>query len=1092
MLTELHFGQSLSNVDMVYRRQNGSECFMVSRIYPICDKREEVQGFVFANTDITELKRVELALEESEALYQDLVETAQDLIWQCDVEGCFVYLNPACESVMGYKVNEVLGKRFSDFQSPEFASKSWSMHSQLLKGNIIRDEETVFFAKDGQEVYLMLNAKAVYDQSGEIVGTRGIAYNVTHRKRAEQALLKSELLLRESQKLSQMGHYDLDILTGIWESSDNLNALFGIDWNYKTNVEGWLGVVHPDDREKMAAYFTDEVLTKRQNFDLEYRIVRINDGEPRWVHGLGRLEYDKEGKPIRMLGNIQDITERKNSEDALRESEERLKLLASAAHEGIVFTEAGKVIEANTQLARMLGCELSELIGKSVMDFVAPESLSTVLEKIRSGAAELYEHLAMKKDGTIFPVEVRAQMMSVQGKKVRVSAILDVTERKRVELSLLEREAKIQSIFRAAPVGIGMVIDRVLQEANHMLCEITGYTRDELIGQSSRKLYPSTEEYEIVGNEKYRMIKVAGRGTVETRWKRKDGEIRDILLSSVPLDVNDLSKGVTFTALDITERKSMENSLRLKTTELESLFSISAHLRSAQSADAMLPLVLEETRRVLHSDANAIILLDPDGKYFTYTLSDGPLRVNIGKKFPARKSISGVVMRSLRPYTTDDLSTDSNRTSVLQGDETLGPAAVVPVTSESAFLGVLVCARQKRSETQSFSISEVQLLTAIGEMVGNALRRARLYDQAMTRLQHVQSLHSIDMAISANLNLSVILDVLLSQGIALLDVDAACILLLDPHTHLLEFSAGKGFHAKEIRSARLRLGEGLPGQVAMSRKVVRIANLSDANDLVRKHLLEDGFVDYLAAPLVAKGQLQGVLEIFNRQPLIIGDEQVGFLETLATQAAIAIDNSQLFGELQQSNFELEMAYDATIEGWSRALELRDQETEGHTLRVTDMTLRLAQAIGVKNDELVHIRRGALLHDIGKMGIPDRILLKPGKLDADEWVIMKQHTIYAFEMLWPIEFLRKAIDIPNCHHERWDGTGYPRGLKGEQIPLSARLFAVADVMDALTNDRPYRKAWTEEQALEYIISNSGKHFDPQVVDIFLALRNLEEK
>jgi putative nucleotidyltransferase with HDIG domain len=164
------------------------------------------------------------------------------------------------------------------------------------------------------------------------------------------------------------------------------------------------------------------------------------------------------------------------------------------------------------------------------------------------------------------------------------------------------------------------------------------------------------------------------------------------------------------------------------------------------------------------------------------------------------------------------------------------------------------------------------------------------------------------------------------------------------------------------------------------------------------------------------------------------------------------------------------------------------ETEGHTLRVTGMTVQLAQELGVSGEELIHIRRGALLHDIGKMGVPDRILLKPGELDEQEWEVMKRHTDYANKMLWPIEFLRPALDIPYCHHERWDGSGYPRQLKAEQIPLSARLFSVADVWDALTSNRPYREAWTEYEALEYIKSQAGKHFDPQVVEVFFILRN----
>jgi putative nucleotidyltransferase with HDIG domain len=309
---------------------------------------------------------------------------------------------------------------------------------------------------------------------------------------------------------------------------------------------------------------------------------------------------------------------------------------------------------------------------------------------------------------------------------------------------------------------------------------------------------------------------------------------------------------------------------------------------------------------------------------------------------------------------------------------------------------------------------------------------------------------------------------------------------------MLEFAAGKGFRTKEVRSTRLRVGEGLAGKVALERMVLHVSNLLNNENVLRKDLLDEGFVSYQAAPLIAKGQLQGVLEIFNREVMDRDEEQIEFLETLAIQAAIAIDNSQLFSDLQRSNFELEMAYDATIEGWSRALELRDQETEGHTLRVTDMTVRLAQELGVSSEELIHIRRGALLHDIGKMGVPDRILLKPDKLDSDEWELMKQHTVYAYEMLWPIEFLRLAIDIPYCHHEHWDGTGYPRQLMGDQIPLSARLFAVADVWDALTSDRPYREAWSETKALEYIKTNAGKHFDARVVELFLILRNMGGK
>jgi putative nucleotidyltransferase with HDIG domain len=190
--------------------------------------------------------------------------------------------------------------------------------------------------------------------------------------------------------------------------------------------------------------------------------------------------------------------------------------------------------------------------------------------------------------------------------------------------------------------------------------------------------------------------------------------------------------------------------------------------------------------------------------------------------------------------------------------------------------------------------------------------------------------------------------------------------------------------------------------------------------------------------------------------------------------------------LKEANFELIRAYNKTLEGWAKALELRDQETEGHTRRVTEMTVRLAEVLQVADEELVHLHRGAMLHDIGKMGIPDAILLKPGKLTPEEWIIMRMHPVYAYEMLSSIDFLKSAMDIPYCHHERWDGSGYPRGLKGADIPLSARIFSVVDVWDALFSDRPYRLAWPAEKVWAHIRSLSGVHFDPRVVEGFSIL------
>jgi PAS domain S-box-containing protein len=194
--------------------------------------------------------------------------------------------------------------------------------------------------------------------------------------------------------------------------------------------------------------------------------------------------------------------------------------------------------------------------------------------------------------------------------------------------------------------------------------------------------------------------------------------------------------------------------------------------------------------------------------------------------------------------------------------------------------------------------------------------------------------------------------------------------------------------------------------------------------------------------------------------------------------------------LQGAHNDLQEAYDRTIEGWVRALDLRDRETEGHTQRVTELTIKVAKNLGFSTEELIHIRRGALLHDMGKMAIPDEILQKPGPLNELEWEKMRQHPQYAYEMLSPIAYLRPALEIPFCHHERWDASGYPRGLKGEDIPLAARLFSIIDAWDALCSDRPYRKKLPHEEVIGYLREKSGQLFDPRLVKVFFSVMEIK--
>jgi len=252
----------------------------------------------------------------------------------------------------------------------------------------------------------------------------------------------------------------------------------------------------------------------------------------------------------------------------------------------------------------------------------------------------------------------------------------------------------------------------------------------------------------------------------------------------------------------------------------------------------------------------------------------------------------------------------------------------------------------------------------------------------------------------------------------------------------------------------------------------------------------------ISAPMIIDNRVSAVFALLSKS---LTKEDAPAVTAFANQLAAAWHQADLFEQARreivqrkQAEEELFNAFDSTIRGWSHAMDLRDKETEGHTLRVTEITMNLARAAGLTEAELVHVRRGALLHDIGKIGVPDGILLKPDKLTDDEWVIMRQHPQFGYEMISPIAYLKPALDIPYCHHEKWDGTGYPRGLKGEQIPLAARLFALVDVWDALTSDRPYRAAWSKEKVTEHIQSLSGTHFEPKAVELFLKVMSTDEK
>jgi PAS domain S-box-containing protein/putative nucleotidyltransferase with HDIG domain len=620
-----------------------------------------------------------------------------------------------------------------------------------------------------------------------------------------------------------------------------------------------------------------------------------------------------------------------------------------------------------------------------------------------------------------------------------------------VEQSLRNSELRYRRLFESAQDGI-LILDAKtgsISDVNPYLIDMLGYSREEFVEKklwevgAFKDIEASRHSFLVLQKDKFIRYE-------NLPLKTKDGRLVQVEFVSNVYLVGD-EKVIQCNIRDISDRKRAEAALRAKEEDHGLLIDNLPVGVIVYAPDARIVLCNPEALQLLGMSSDQMLgkdALDPD---WHLVREDGsPMPVD---EFPVNQVIA---------------------TGHILKDFVMGIA--LGLDGEYKW-GVVNAYPEFDSNEQLKQV--VVMFTDISDV-------KRADEKIRRQLEHLTALVEIDHAINFSFDLNVSLTTLLAHVIVQLGVDAADVLLFKPETRTLEYVAGYGFHTKAIEQSRQPLGEGYAARAAQERSIVHIPDLAKEHNSFLGGILLAGedFVSYFGVPLIAKGHVVGVLEVFQRAQLVHDEEWLDFLKALAAQAAIAIDNVTLFDKLQRSNTELFQAYDATIEGWSRALELRDNETEGHTQRTADLTVRLARLFGLSDTALVQVRWGALLHDIGKMGIPDEILLKHDKLTEAEWAVMKKHTVFAYEMLSPIRYLRLALDIPSAHHEKWDGTGYPLGLKGEQIPLVARIFAVADVWDALRNDRRYRTSWSVEKVREYIRSLAGTHFDPHVVNVCL--------
>lgn len=727
-------------------------------------------------------------------------------------------------------------------------------------------------------------------------------------------------------------------------------------------------------------------------------------------------------------------------------------LAAPTPTAAFTFSDAGRILSFDAEAERLFHCRAGDVIGENIWSLLPLFPRGSLAE----AAGQFLRLDACPRDGSRVPIDLALSRVSF-GAETFWSGVLMVQSRFHPEQEALRRsEEAHRTIFERALIGFFQSSpEGHFLRANAALAQIYGYaTPEALVTQhvdAARDLYvdPSRRA------EFQRLLELGETVTdFESQVRRRDGTLLWVLENARAVrGAGGVLLHYEGTVQDISARRRTEDALRESEEQLQAIFDAAAvgiarvdmsgrMTRTNPALQKMLGFTADE----LHGTALARLTHPDDAS------ADLPLQENL------QEGLRGGCQAEKRFSCADG--------SFLWANLTL---SLVQDSAGKALFGAAVvedCTQSRQAQQKILALN-------------------RHLEQ---RVEHLAALHQIDLALLSSPETDAAFQLLLEQVRAQLGVDAAAVLICDPETEDLVYAAGAGLHQPVSSLPAQAVGFGPAGRAARQRETIELSELTWTPEIFADVplLASQPFAAYWAVPLVAQGTLKGVLEIFHHAPQLPDTAWRERLDLLAGQAALAIDGTALFRDIQRSQRELMEAYDATLEGWSRALDLRDQETEGHSRRVTDLAERLARALGLSEAALVPIRRGALLHDIGKMGIPDRILLKTENLTPTEWRIMRRHPQDACDILAPIAFLRPALDIPLCHHEKWDGTGYPHGLRGDQIPLAARVFAVVDVWDALRSDRPYRASWPEAKALDHLRSHSGTHFDPHVVSVFLEM------
>ncbi len=1063
--------------------------------------------------DISDRKKAEEIIRERENFILAISESTPDLIYVYDLESKInVFTNKSSTDVLGYSDEEFIEINWNlsnEYYHPDDHPR---ILKHLKKCSQAKDNELLTLEyrvkkKDGDYAWFC-NRDRVFKRNDEGKATQilGIAQDISQRKEDQEekdALFEISQLLLESTSLDQIYNqlpkllgerfhfpitvielvddYQQEIVTiGSYGLPENIN---GSRLPFNQSPAGKVAktrklIVEQDLQNRQEKYFKDQITQTIHAYTCAPILIQGHVfGTLSLADTHNRKDLQRIGKTLQLIANqlSQEIA-RKQAEATIAETQALLMAAIEQTPAGILIADIpdAKIRFASSTALNIRGISPSPLTGISYEhhpqnwqtytpggDLYSPEKTPLAKAVLNGATTQNEEVVIHREDGELRWVLTNASpVFNNNGDMIAGMVVFtDITDRKKSEEALQESERRISTLISNLP---GMVYRCIKDNPFRMVfisegCkQLTGYNAEDMLENGivtySNLIHPDDRQrvldelqqtlddrqpYELF----YRIL--TAKAEIKWVWEKGQGIIGK----------DDQIVALEGFITDVSERMKAEEALQESRQMLQSVL------------DTIPVRVFWKDKKSVYLGCNHIFARDaglasPDeivGKNdFELVWLDQAEQYRIDDRVVTASGLPKLNYEELQ--STPDSKLIWRQTSKVPLRDTQGKVIGVLGTYED------ITERKKAEE---------------------ALRQS--YEQTQMHLKRVTILHNIDKAITTHTDLRLMVDAILKNIIDLIGVDAVALLVPSLDGKTMDLAAHAGFPEQLLDNFGDLIDQLLEDVKKPKKQASFFSNSQTVESFETNHIhLRSFFKSGAALPLLAKDQLKGILHIFSRQPIYFDSDWQNFLQALAMQTAIAIDNTEMFYKMEMTNLELSAAYEATIEGWSQALELRDKETKGHSERVTDLTLRIATTMGIPNEELIHIKRGVLLHDIGKMGIPDSILLKPGALTDDEWVVMRQHPLYAYQLLSPISYLHAAMNIPYCHHEKWDGSGYPRGLKEQEIPLAARIFAIVDVWDALCSSRPYRPAWTRKNALEYIQKEAGKHFDPAVAEAFFKV------